>query len=336
MGLIGRKPKTAEEWFNLAYEEKDAEKQVEYFSKSLEINPKNVSAWLWKGDTLFYNLEKYEESIECYNKALRINPNDALAWNNKGLVLDKLGRYKDAGECYNKALELNRNYADAHYNLGVLLQSQGANKYAKIEFKEVLRIKPEDTDAKKHLEELESKFAKAIEIHIKHDILEGIKAHCREYAEKPHPLEALGLLIGDRFKDVDYGGKFTHIFYAITSKLNASSTRVKFDAADVEQLMERFYDIKNNASSCPICGEKLRGAYCKKCDYNLDDLKIVGWYHSHPGFTCFMSGTDIATHRTYFPRDFHVALVVDPINRDMKFFKVKNGRYFQVGYGIYK
>ena len=41
---------------------------------------------------------------------------------------------------------------------------------------------------------------------------------------------------------------------------------------------------------------------------------VIGWYHSHPGFGCWLSGTDINTQSSFEalnPRA--VALVVDPI-----------------------
>ena len=41
---------------------------------------------------------------------------------------------------------------------------------------------------------------------------------------------------------------------------------------------------------------------------------VVGWYHSHPGFDCWLSSTDINTQKTFeqqVPRT--VAVVVDPI-----------------------
>ena len=45
------------------------------------------------------------------------------------------------------------------------------------------------------------------------------------------------------------------------------------------------------------------------------DLRIVGWFHSHPGFGIFLSGTDLGTHRTAFKDGPFVALVLDPISR---------------------
>jgi len=43
-----------------------------------------------------------------------------------------------------------------------------------------------------------------------------------------------------------------------------------------------------------------------------DNLRIVGWWHSHPGFSCFLSHTDLKTQEYFFPESYQVALVVDP------------------------
>ncbi|CAG9532396.1 unnamed protein product [Cercopithifilaria johnstoni] len=41
---------------------------------------------------------------------------------------------------------------------------------------------------------------------------------------------------------------------------------------------------------------------------------VVGWYHSHPGFGCWLSSVDIATQRSFEAlNDRAVALVIDPI-----------------------
>lgn len=40
----------------------------------------------------------------------------------------------------------------------------------------------------------------------------------------------------------------------------------------------------------------------------------VGWYHSHPGFGCWLSSVDVNTHRSFEQLDKrNVAVVVDPI-----------------------
>jgi proteasome lid subunit RPN8/RPN11 len=40
--------------------------------------------------------------------------------------------------------------------------------------------------------------------------------------------------------------------------------------------------------------------------------RIVGWYHSHPGFGIFLSGHDLFIHRNFFNAPSQIAVVVDP------------------------
>jgi len=48
-------------------------------------------------------------------------------------------------------------------------------------------------------------------------------------------------------------------------------------------------------------------------DSQYPDLKIVGWYHSHPGFGLFLSGHDLFIHQNFFTAPWQVAVVVDPL-----------------------
>lgn len=49
----------------------------------------------------------------------------------------------------------------------------------------------------------------------------------------------------------------------------------------------------------------------KEKDEKHPDLRIVGWYHTHPNMSVFVSGYDIDAHRQ-FPEPWHIALVVAP------------------------
>jgi proteasome lid subunit RPN8/RPN11 len=49
-------------------------------------------------------------------------------------------------------------------------------------------------------------------------------------------------------------------------------------------------------------------------------LRVVGWYHTHPGFGVFMSGTDQATQRNVFGMAWQIAVVYDPLNREYGLF----------------
>lgn len=43
------------------------------------------------------------------------------------------------------------------------------------------------------------------------------------------------------------------------------------------------------------------------------DLKVVGWFHTHPGFGIFLSEYDLFIHRNFFNLAGQVALVIDPV-----------------------
>ncbi len=54
------------------------------------------------------------------------------------------------------------------------------------------------------------------------------------------------------------------------------------------------------------------------------DKTIVGWYHTHPGWTIFLSEWDLFIHRNFFKEPWQIALVLDP-SADRAGFFVWNG-----------
>jgi Tfp pilus assembly protein PilF len=78
---------------------------VTCYEKATEIDPKFVYAWNNKGVVLD-KLGKYDEAIKCYDKATEIDSKYLLAWTNKAKSLIALSRYPDAEQCYMKASEL--------------------------------------------------------------------------------------------------------------------------------------------------------------------------------------------------------------------------------------
>eukprot|EP00112_Aurelia_sp_Birch-Aquarium-sp1_P014100 Seg3017.2 transcript_id=Seg3017.2/GoldUCD/mRNA.D3Y31 product="26S proteasome non-ATPase regulatory subunit 14" protein_id=Seg3017.2/GoldUCD/D3Y31 len=99
------------------------------------------------------------------------------------------------------------------------------------------------------------------------------------------PMEVMGLMLGE-FVD-DYTVRVIDVF-----AMPQSGTGVSVEAVD------------------PVFQAKM-----------LDMLKqtgrpemVVGWYHSHPGFGCWLSGVDINTQQSFEAlSDRAVAVVVDPI-----------------------
>jgi len=99
------------------------------------------------------------------------------------------------------------------------------------------------------------------------------------------PMEVMGLMLGD-FVD-DYTVQVVDVF-----AMPQSGTGVSVEAVD------------------PVFQTKM-----------LDMLKqtnrpqmVVGWYHSHPGFGCWLSGVDVNTQQSFEQLNKRaVAVVVDPI-----------------------
>ena len=54
------------------------------------------------------------------------------------------------------------------------------------------------------------------------------------------------------------------------------------------------------------------------------DLEMVGWYHTHPGWSVFLSGMDLFICNNFFNRPLDVALVIDPCEQDRGWFQWTN------------
>ena len=55
------------------------------------------------------------------------------------------------------------------------------------------------------------------------------------------------------------------------------------------------------------------------------DKRIVGWYHTHPGFGIFLSGMDLFIQDNFFNLPWQVAFVYDPIGGDEGSFVWRGG-----------
>jgi len=99
------------------------------------------------------------------------------------------------------------------------------------------------------------------------------------------PIEVMGLMLG-RFKDE------THITVNDVFAMPQTGTGVSVEAID------------------PVFQTKMLDMYEQK---GIRDI-IVGWYHSHPGFGCWLSGVDINTQQNFeFLNKRSVAVVIDPV-----------------------
>ncbi|MDD4185188.1 MAG: Mov34/MPN/PAD-1 family protein [Candidatus Methanomethylophilaceae archaeon] len=110
--------------------------------------------------------------------------------------------------------------------------------------------------------------------------------------------EVMGLLIGRIYEDDK--GEYAVVEDAVTSKLESDRAMVRFDRDDMSALVDAI-------------------------DGMPPGTDIVGWYHSHPGYGCFMSETDVRTQDGLFGGACGFALVVDPKRKEMAVFDSNPG-----------
>ncbi|MFX1379614.1 MAG: Mov34/MPN/PAD-1 family protein [Promethearchaeota archaeon] len=151
-------------------------------------------------------------------------------------------------------------------------------------------------------------------IYIYKEILEDIKSLCRNSEE-----EIFGYLIGNILKWNE------RIYTVIEESLF---------------LIGAVYSDKTYTSQI----EGTAGLYQKKFQRikkkrNNDNLRIIGWWHSHPNLGCFLSSTDLLTQKYFFPDEYQVALVIDPVRNEFEFFCIDNNTkkgYKPLSYAVLK
>lgn len=95
-----------------------------------------------------------------------------------------------------------------------------------------------------------------------------------------------------------------------------------------ELKIEKFAPINNvelQTNTTWVVGKGILEAYN---EYNDKEWLTLGWIHTHPGHSPFLSETDLDRTQPYFPHDYQIAIVVDsltPLLDTGIFCRKKNG-----------
>ena len=136
-------------------------------------------------------------------------------------------------------------------------------------------------------------------------ITEAAYGSVREHAQEDTGIEICGVLVGEVLKDEK--GPFLAITAAIRGENAATQAgQVTF----TQEAWSHILEIK---------------------DATYPELRIVGWYHSHPTFGIFISSQDQFIQTTLFSQPWQVAFVVDPMSGDEGFFVWHKGALARVG-----
>ncbi|MGH2613550.1 MAG: tetratricopeptide repeat protein [Rhabdochlamydiaceae bacterium] len=120
-----------------AIEENERIKQLLQNKKGIESD-----VYLLAVGNFHYFKNVPHNSLEFYDNILERKPNKISALNNKGVVLDSLGRHTEALECYNKALKTHPENAHISCNMGISLYKEGKYMEALKSFDRTLRVEP--------------------------------------------------------------------------------------------------------------------------------------------------------------------------------------------------
>ena len=72
----------------------------------------------------------------------------------------------------------------------------------------------------------------------------------------------------------------------------------------------------------------------RQVEADYPDQLVLGWQHTHPGLTVFLSGYDVFIHRNFFSQPWQIALVVDPKAKELSFFQWRAGEIVDCGFTI--
>ncbi len=153
----------------------DASKSIEYFKKTVELEPGFAAAFndwamilILKGNfeeaekilikaisiepkNLTFNinlidcykkLSKYQDAISLCEYLIKLDAKNAQAYDELGHIYYLTGDGKKAKEYYEKAIHANPAYAEAHYHLGVLYDKTGVTDRALTEYKAAIMLNP--------------------------------------------------------------------------------------------------------------------------------------------------------------------------------------------------
>lgn len=105
----------AVQWYYRAFQTTDLNLRIEYLSKSIDLDPEFILAYLHRGHA--YKLaSKFQEAILDFTRAVDLDPENDSAYENRGVVYAKLDQYEEAINDYTQAIKFDSTNATVFYN----------------------------------------------------------------------------------------------------------------------------------------------------------------------------------------------------------------------------
>ena len=202
---------------------------VSQFNKAIEINPKYVKAYLYRGFA-YAQKGQHDQAISEFNNLLRLKPRLAAAYHGLGGAYGRKGQYDQAISAFNKAIEINPKFFQAYNDRALSYRHKSEYDQAISDCNKALEINPQYLDAyhergfvygkKLQYDQAISEFNKAIDINPRYHkayfgkaealeklgrIKEAIESY-RNFLQYCPPKDAshpLVLLAKDKIKEID-------------------------------------------------------------------------------------------------------------------------------------
>jgi len=155
---IAIKPQSSEIHIKIGqiyFRQEEYEKAIESFKTGLQYEPSNNDARNYLGYIYEQKGEEEKAALE-YETVLKYDPNDLYALNHLGLMYIKLGKLDQAEVLLRRALEIDAdssspNNKDVHNYLGLIYEERGNIWQAITEYRESIRLNPDEIWARQHL-----------------------------------------------------------------------------------------------------------------------------------------------------------------------------------------
>ena len=120
---------SAKQYYQNALDEKDPKKQVELYTKVINKEPKNVSAYHRRGDA--YRMQgKIKKALADYSKIIELSPKDPFKYYARGLAYLDIKDYAAAKNDFTSAIKLKKDYDGFYYKRALCLIELGHLKSA--------------------------------------------------------------------------------------------------------------------------------------------------------------------------------------------------------------
>ena len=140
-----RKMLEANQKGNTALINKDFNGAIIYFTKAINLYPKNAAAYSGRG--VSYNkTEKYPEAVEDLTKAIELNSKDAGAYSARGDSYRRLGEDQKSADDHTKVIELDPENAAAYAARGIVLRKLKNYPEAIEDFTKAIELDPKNAN----------------------------------------------------------------------------------------------------------------------------------------------------------------------------------------------